>query len=144
MDGNTKHTSYRVQTKKDTLQTLLPPLVKAEHIMYEYPDSALHILQEMQMPASSDKLQKATWALLLTQAKYKNYIEEVTDSTLINIAYDYFMKREMPNEKRWYYIIKVYYKGILYGKANNMNEAQASYLKAIEEVEKQKTINWHI
>lgn len=26
--------------KKDTLQTLLPPLVKAEHIMYEYPDSA--------------------------------------------------------------------------------------------------------
>ena len=46
--------------KKDTLQTLLPPLVKAEHIMYEYPDSALHILQEMQMPASSDKLQKAT------------------------------------------------------------------------------------
>ena len=44
--------------KKDTLQTLLPPLVKAEHIMYEYPDSALHILQEMQMPASSDKLQK--------------------------------------------------------------------------------------
>lgn len=25
--------------KKDTLQTLLPPLVKAEHIMYEYPDS---------------------------------------------------------------------------------------------------------
>ena len=35
--------------KKDTLQTLLPPLVKAEHIMYEYPDSALHILQEMQM-----------------------------------------------------------------------------------------------
>ena len=45
--------------KKDTLQTLLPPLVKAEHIMYEYPDSALHILQEMQMPASSDKLQKA-------------------------------------------------------------------------------------
>ena len=28
----------------------------------------------------------------------------------------------------------LYYKGILYGKANNMNEAQASYLKAIEEV----------
>ena len=44
--------------KKDTLQTLLPPLVKAEHIMYEYPDSALHILQEMQMPASSDKIAK--------------------------------------------------------------------------------------
>lgn len=120
--------------KKDTLQTLLPPLVKAEHIMYEYPDSALHILQEMQMPASSDKLQNATWALLLTQAKYKNYIEEVTDSTLINIAYDYFMKKGNAQRKA----MVLYYKGILYGKANNMNEAQASYLKAIEEVEKTK------
>lgn len=94
--------------KKDTLQTLLPPLVKAEHIMYEYPDSALHILQEMQMPASSDKLQKATWALLLTQAKYKNYIEEVEDSTLINIAYNYFMHKRMRNVERWCCIIKVY------------------------------------
>lgn len=27
--------------KKDTLQTLLPPLVKAEHIMYEYPDKCI-------------------------------------------------------------------------------------------------------
>lgn len=110
MDGNTKHTSYRVQTKKDTLQTLLPPLVKAEHIMYEYPDSALNILQEMQMPASSDKLQNATWALLLTQAKYKNYIEEVTDSTLINIAYDYFMKKGNAQRKA----MTLYYKGVLY------------------------------
>lgn len=79
--------------KKDTLQTLLPPLVKAEHIMYEYPDSALNILQEMQMPASSDKLQNATWALLLTQAKYKNYIEEVTDSTLIKYSIRLFHEK---------------------------------------------------
>lgn len=120
--------------KKDTLQTLLPPLVKAEHIMYEYPDSALNILQEMQMPASSDKLQNATWALLLTQAKYKNYIEEVTDSTLINIAYDYFMKKGNAQRKA----MTLYYKGVLYGKADKTQEAQESYLKAIEEVEKTK------
>ena len=102
--------------------------------MYEYPDSALHILQEMQMPASSDKLQNATWALLLTQAKYKNYIEEVTDSTLINIAYDYFMKKGNAQRKA----MTLYYKGVLYGKADKTQEAQESYLKAIEEVEKTK------
>ena len=61
------------------------------------------------MPASSDKLQNATWALLLTQAKYKNYIEEVTDSTLINIAYDYFMKKGNAQRKA----MVLYYKGIL-------------------------------
>ena len=118
--------------KKDTLQTLLPPLVKAEHIMYEYPDSALHILQEMQMPASSDKLQKATWALLLTQAKYKNYIEEVEDSTLINIAYNYFMQQEDAQRRA----MVLYYKGILCKKAGKTEEAQKLYLAAIEEVEK--------
>ena len=85
--------------KKDTLQTLLPPLVKAEHIMYE-----------MQMPASSDKLQKATWALLLTQAKYKNYIEEVEDSTLINIAYNYFMQQEDAQRRA----MVLYYNCLLY------------------------------
>ena len=120
--------------KKDAAQTLLPPLVKVEHIMYEHPDSALHILQEMQMPASSDKLQKATWALLLTQAKYKNYIEEVADSTLINIAYDYFMQQEDAQRKA----ITLYYKGILYKKAGKVEEAQKLYLTATEEVDKMK------
>ena len=42
-------------------------LVQAENIMYENPDSALHILQAMPIP--SEKEAHATWALLLTQAK---------------------------------------------------------------------------
>lgn len=118
--------------KKDTAQTLLPSLVKAEHIMYEHPDSALHILQEMQMPASSDKLQNATWALLLSQAKYKNYIEEVADSTLINIAYDYFMQQEDAQRRA----MVLYYKGILCKKAGKTEETQKLYLMATEEVNK--------
>ena len=117
--------------KKDTLQTLLPPLVKAEHIMYEYPDSALHILQEMQMPASSDKLQTATWALLLTQAKYKNNIEEVENSTLINIAYNYFMQQE--DAPRISFVL--YYNGIFCIKAGKSAVAQKLFLSLIDEVE---------
>ena len=85
--------------KNDDTTVLLSELTQAESVMYEHPDSSLHILQEMQVPASSDKLQKATWALLLTQAKYKNYVEELADSTLINIAYDYFMKQDNPRRK---------------------------------------------
>lgn len=118
--------------KKDAAQTLLPSLMKAEHIMYEHPDSALHILQEMQMPASSDKLQNATWALLLTQAKYKNYIEEVADSTLINIAYDYFMQQEDAQRRA----MVLYYRGILCKKTGKTEETQKLYLMATEEVNK--------
>lgn len=120
--------------KNDDTTVLLSELTQAESVMYEHPDSSLHILQEMQVPASSDKLQKATWALLLAQAKYKNYVEELADSTLINIAYDYFMKQDNPRRKA----MVLYYKGVLYGKADKMNEEQESYLKAIEEVKKTK------
>lgn len=120
--------------KNDDTTVLLSELTQAESVMYEHPDSSLHILQEMQVPASSDKLQKATWALLLTQAKYKNYVEILADSTLINIAYDYFMKQDNPRRKA----MVLYYKGVLYGKADKMNEEQESYLKAIEEVKKTK------
>lgn len=117
--------------KKDAAQTLLPSLVKAEHIMYEHPDSALHILQEMQMPASSDKLQNATWALLMTQAKYKNYLEQPSDS-LINVAYDYFMQQEDAQRRA----MVLYYKGVLYKEAGEVEKTQKFYLMATEEVDK--------
>ena len=82
-------------TKKENAsqQALLLELVQAEAVMYEHPDSALGVLQGMKVPAVSDKLQNATWALLTVQAKYKNYKEELADSTLINIAYDYEAKQ---------------------------------------------------
>ena len=123
-------------TKKENAsqQALLLELVQAEAVMYEHPDSALGVLQGMKVPAVSDKLQNATWALLTVQAKYKNYKEELADSTLINIAYDYFMKQDDARRKA----MTLYYKGVLYGKADKTQEAQESYLKAIEEVEKTK------
>lgn len=112
----------------------LPQLLQAESVMYEHPDSALHILQNIPAPDASDKAQKATWALLLTQAKYKNYVEELADTSLINIAYDYFMEKEDARRKA----TVLYYKGILCEKAYKGNEAQKLYLEAIEEVEKTK------
>lgn len=38
---------------------LLPELVKAESIMYEHPDSALQLLQNMTIPQATDRLQHA-------------------------------------------------------------------------------------
>lgn len=119
--------------KANTTTNLSPELVEAEAMMYEHPDSALQMLESMQPPAHSDKLQNATWALLLTQAKYKNYIRQSSDS-LINIAYDYFMHQNDAQKKA----TVLYYKAALCKEANQTEEAQEYYLKAIEEVEKTK------
>ena len=136
---NNKYTPFCLHKKKKNAsqQALLLELVQAEAVMYEHPDSALGVLQGMKVPAVSDKLQNATWALLTVQAKYKNYKEELADSTLINIAYDYFMKQNNPQRKA----MVLYYKGVLYEKADKKNEAQESYLKAIEEVEKDERLS---
>ena len=54
------------------------------------------------------------------------------DSTLINIAYNYFMQQEDAQRRAWCCIIKVY----CAKKAGKTEEAQKLYLAAIEEVEK--------
>lgn len=65
-------------------------------------------------------------------SQIQNYIEEVEDSTLINIAYNYFMQQEDAQRRA----MVLYYKGILCKKAGKTEEAQKLYLAAIEEVEK--------
>lgn len=50
----------------------LAELVRAESVMFDRPDSALHILEAMPMPsARRDKENHALWCLLVTQAQYK-------------------------------------------------------------------------
>ena len=65
----------------------LPELEQAEAVMFDHPDSALHILQRM--PKPTDKEQHALWCLLVTQAECKLLLSVSSDS-LIRIAYDYY------------------------------------------------------
>ena len=97
-------------------------LVQAENIMYENPDSALHILQVMPIP--SEKEAYATWALLLTQAKYKCFVDQ--SDSLVNIAHDYFMKGSNPQRKA----LVLFCKGALYDEKEMMEHALTYYLDA--------------
>lgn len=117
-------------SSKSDSAALLPELAEAEKIMYEHPDSALHILESMPMPNTTDKFQHATWALLMTQARYKNIIEQ--SDTLINIAYDYFINKEDAQRRA----MVLYYKGAICYEHKQIEEAQEYYLKATGEVEK--------
>lgn len=110
---------------------LLPELTRAESLMYDHPDSALSVLENMNPPSPTNKLQNATWSLLLVQARDKNYIKHTSDS-LINVAYDYFMKQEYLNRKA----LVLNYEGRVNEDLGEVEKATEFYLRAADEVEK--------
>ena len=110
---------------RPTQTALCDELLRAEELMYPAPDSALHILQGMMPPA--DELNRATWALFLTQAKYKCFVDQ--SDSLVNVAYDYFMKGGDAQRKA----LVLYLKGGLLNEKNRQDEALPYYLKAAEE-----------
>ena len=94
--------------------------------MYPAPDSALHILQGMTPPA--DELNRATWALLLSQAKYKCFVDQ--SDSLVNVAYEYFMKGEDAQRKA----LTLYHKGVLHEEKKQDDKALHYHLQASEDV----------
>ena len=109
----------------DRPKDLSPELSCAESLMQCHPDSALMILDSMKVPSPSDKLQYATWCLLITQARDKNFIKHTSDS-LINIALNYFEKQDDPVRKA----TALYYEGRVNYDMDNPDEATEYYLRA--------------
>lgn len=64
-------------------------LILADSLMQTYPDSALQLLEGISVPQKMGKANRAWYALLLTQARYKNYVP-LKDDSLIRIAVDYY------------------------------------------------------
>lgn len=94
--------------KKDTISSFTSSLSEVESLILIYPDSALSLLNNLN-PDDEDISLKAKYALLLTQAKDKNYILH-TDDSLINIAVNYYdsvgdMQQAI---KAHYYLGRVY------------------------------------
>lgn len=106
-------------------EVLLPELVRADSLMQSNPAGALAILDSMRVPSPENKLQYATWCLLVTQARDKNYIKHTSDS-LINIALEYFEKLDDPKRKA----TALYYEGRVNYDINNAEEAATFYLRA--------------
>ena len=59
-----------------------PLLLSADSLMEIYPDSALSILESISSPQKLPCADRALYALLLTQARHKNYIALGDDSLL--------------------------------------------------------------
>ena len=105
----------------------LPELVRAESLMYDHPDSALILLDSMAPP--SEPYQNALWSLLVVQARDKNYIKHTSDS-LINVAYDYFIRRDDPHRRA----LVLNYEGVVNESLGEIEKATEFYLRAGDEV----------
>ena len=113
-------------------KTPLPELVNAESVMFDHPDSALHILEAMPIPsARRDKENHALWCLLVTQAKVKQLMKISSDS-LVRIAYDYYKLTDNARRKA----MSALYMGDINYELGNIEEAMQYYLEGKTEVEK--------
>ena len=113
-------------------KTPLPELVHAESVMFDHPDSALHILEDMPMPSARwDKENHALWCLLVTQAQYKQVMKIPSDS-LVRIAYDYYKPTNNARRKA----MSALYMGNINYELGNIEDAMQYYLEGKTEVEK--------
>lgn len=113
-------------------KTPLPELVHAESVMFDHPDSALHILEAMPMPsARRDKENHALWCLLTSQAQVK-LIMNISSDSLVRIAYNYYKPTDNARRKA---MSALYMGGVNYN-LGNIEESIRFYLEAKTEMEK--------
>ena len=103
-----------------------PLLLCADSLMETYPDSALSILESITYPQKMPRADRALYALLLTQARHKNYIA-LEDDSLIKTAVDYYgdKKKSLRAAKAHYYW------GATYREMGYTSFAVEEYLTAI-------------
>ena len=108
-------------------------LILADSFMQSRPDSALCILQGISMDKFATQADSACYALLLTQARDKNYVVQ-TDDSLIRYAVAYYDKT---NDVRMQAKAH-YYWGCVYRDMNRQAEAFREFLIAAPLTEKAK------
>lgn len=113
-------------------------LKQAELIMTEMPDSALNLLQSIDKNSLNSDRQKALYALLLSQALDKNYID-ITDDSIISIAVNYFEYNDEPH----YAMLAHYYNANIASNANRYSDCIIECMKA-ENIAKSLNDNFYL
>lgn len=100
-------------------------LAQADSLMQECPDSALHLLESISTDSLTTKADRAYHALLLTQARDKNYITQ-TDDSLICSAIAYYNQTDNTDLQ----VRSYYYCGCVYRDMKKIERAISSFLTA--------------
>lgn len=102
-------------------------LTSAEELMNQHPDSALAILQVIDHSSLCSDKAKARYALLMSQALDKNYIDTTTFD-ILQPAIDYYTDNGTPDEK----LKTFYYQGRIYQNKGDEENAMLSFINARE------------
>ena len=107
-------------------RTVMPLLEKAASLMNCSPDSSQLLLESIERPEELPIEEYATWCLLVTQARDKNYVEHTSDS-VIDIAVRYFEQQK----DSLHYAKSLYYKGRIYQDLKKIEEATKLFTKSL-------------
>lgn len=99
----------------------------AESLMDSKPDSALSILNAVNVETLNGKKDKARYALLKSMALDKNYID-TTSLDILQPAIDYYLRKGTADEKLRTY----YYQGRIYQNRENNDSAMQSFMRGRE------------
>ena len=102
-------------------------LSNVESYIVEHPDSALIVLEQIDISELSSKEERAKLALLLSMALDKNYVDK-TDFNVLQPAIDYYEDNGSATEKFQTY----YLQGRIYQNQGNDTQAMMAYAQAKE------------
>lgn len=102
-------------------------IIGVETYIEEKPDSALTILENIDIQALQGKEEKAKYALLYSMALDKNYIDR-EDFEILQPAIDYYKENGTATEK----LRTHYYQGRIFHNQNKLANAMECYVNAIE------------
>lgn len=100
-------------------------LAQADRMMSEHSDSALDVLESVDLSTIKSKSDRALYGLLMTQALDKNHLNPVCDS-MITSSVDYYNQSNDIDRR----IMASYYQGRVYFNKNNQPMALVSFFKA--------------
>lgn len=102
-------------------------LSQAEEVIETHPDSALAILRRIPTETLNGNEERARYALLMSMALDKNYIDTTTFDVL-RPAQDYYLRHGTPDER----LRTLYYQGVIYHNRGEDDAAMGSFLKACD------------
>lgn len=111
--------------KADSRHDILTLMNKAETIMDDDPETALHYLDSIESQSISGRKIKARYALLCSEAMYKNGIEVDSDSLIMVAVRYYSIKKDMHKRYRSFYTL-----GCIYNDMGRYNDAAQALSEA--------------
>ncbi len=114
-----------------------PRLSEADSLMEDHPDSAMMILDSYHLDANSTAGDSAYYGMLLTHARYKNFIDE-TDDSLISVSSDFFLNHDDKEKASRAFFLK----GMIQMNAEKLGDAAVSFSRGLDIARENKYYMW--